>query len=147
MLVKAAGRGKVVEAKSSTLRPMTTSETSRFVRLRVELVLEIDGPDELSGAALGRIVAEDLMPDDERSQAEATVREDPAEALAYLVEPYDLVREVPGVELVAYWGRDPAKASAMAQRYDDRGSGRTNEEHSEAIRAKLPGLSSRSRRC
>jgi hypothetical protein len=83
---------------------MTTSETSRFVRLRVELVLEIDGPDELSGAALGRIVADDLMPDDERSQAEATVREDPAEALAYLVEPYDLVREVPGVELAqASW--------------------------------------------
>ena len=26
-------------------------------------------------------------------------------------------REVAGVELVAYWGRDPAKASAMAQRY------------------------------
>ena len=26
-------------------------------------------------------------------------------------------REVPDVELVAYWGRDPAKASAMAQRY------------------------------
>jgi len=26
-------------------------------------------------------------------------------------------REVPDVELVAYWGRDPAKASAMAERY------------------------------
>ena len=26
-------------------------------------------------------------------------------------------REVAGAELVAYWGRDPAKASAMAQRY------------------------------
>jgi hypothetical protein len=104
MLVKAAGRGKVAEAMSFTLRRMTTSETSRFVRLRVELVLEIEGPDQLSGAALGRIVSDDLMRDDERTHAEATVREDPAEALAYLVEPYDLVREVPGVELAqASW--------------------------------------------
>ena len=26
-------------------------------------------------------------------------------------------REIPGVDLVAYWGRDPAKASALAERY------------------------------
>jgi hypothetical protein len=83
---------------------MTTSETSRFVRLQVELVLEIEGPDRLSAAALGRIVTDELMREDERAQAEATVRQDPAEALAYLVEPYDLVREVPGVELAqASW--------------------------------------------
>lgn len=83
---------------------MTTSETSRFVRLRVELVLEIDGPAELSAAALGRIVGDDSLPDDERAHAQATVREDPAEALAYLVEPFDLVRDVPGVELAqASW--------------------------------------------
>ncbi|MFJ2650956.1 hypothetical protein ACIO1C_30080 [Streptomyces sp. NPDC087420] len=83
---------------------MTTSETSRFVRLRVELVLEIEGPEPLSAAALGRIVADDGMREDERAHAEATVREDPAEALAYLVEPYDLVRDVPGVELAqASW--------------------------------------------
>ncbi|MFF2521839.1 hypothetical protein [Streptomyces liangshanensis] len=83
---------------------MTTSETSRFVRLRVELVLEIDGPEALSAAALGRIVADETMREDERAHARATVREEPAEALAYLVEPYDLVRDVPGVELAqASW--------------------------------------------
>ncbi|MFJ1599261.1 hypothetical protein [Streptomyces sp. NPDC088261] len=83
---------------------MTTSETSRFVRLRVELVLEIDGPEPLSAAALDRIVTDDTMREDERAHAQATVRQDPAEALAYLVEPYDLVRDVPGVELAqASW--------------------------------------------
>lgn len=74
------------------------------MRLRVELVLEIDGPDALSAAALGRIVADETMREDERAHARATVREEPAEALAYLVEPYDLVRDVPGVELAqASW--------------------------------------------
>src|SRR2546425_12826612 len=29
-------------------------------------------------------------------------------------------RETPGVELVAYWGRDPEKASGMAARYGGR---------------------------
>ena len=35
----------------------------------------------------------------ERTQAEGAVTEDTAEALAYLVDPFDLVSEVPGVEL------------------------------------------------
>jgi len=29
-------------------------------------------------------------------------------------------RETPGVELVAYWGRDPEKTSTMATRYGGR---------------------------
>ena len=39
---------------------------------------------------------------------EAAVREDDAEALAYLVDPFDLVGEVPGVELAqASWSSEP----------------------------------------
>ncbi|MFI5754398.1 hypothetical protein [Streptomyces sp. NPDC051569] len=83
---------------------MSTSESSRYVRLRVELVLEVDDPGQLSGAALARIVADESMPEDERAHAESAVREDEAEALAYLVEPFDLVSEVPGIELAqASW--------------------------------------------
>ncbi|MFJ1745460.1 hypothetical protein ACIOJD_04355 [Streptomyces sp. NPDC088116] len=83
---------------------MSTSETSRYVRLRVELVLEVGTPDTLSAAALARIVADESMPGDERAHAESAVREDAAEALAYLVEPFDLIKEVPGVELAqASW--------------------------------------------
>jgi hypothetical protein len=78
---------------------MSTAETSRFVRLRVELVLEVEDADALTGAAVGRITADPEVPDEERAQAEGAVTEDTAEALAYLVDPFDLVSEVPGVEL------------------------------------------------
>ncbi|MFE4535198.1 hypothetical protein ACFRKB_08945 [Streptomyces scopuliridis] len=83
---------------------MSDSETSRYVRVQVELVLEVDDPERLSAAALDRIAADEAMPDDERAHARSAVREDEAEALAYLVEPFDLVKEVPGVELAqASW--------------------------------------------
>ncbi|MFB7271809.1 hypothetical protein [Streptomyces sp. NPDC056244] len=86
---------------------MTTTETSRYVRLRVELVLEVDDPEKLSATALGRIGADEFMPDDERAHAESAVREDEAEAIAYLVEPFDLVRSVPGVQLAqASWSSE-----------------------------------------
>jgi hypothetical protein len=83
---------------------MTTSETSRYVRLHVELVLEVAEPEALTGAALERVAADEFMPDEERAHAGSAVREDSAEALAYLVDPFDLVSEVPGVELAqASW--------------------------------------------
>jgi len=86
---------------------MSTEETSRFVRLRVELVVEIDDADAVTKAALHRIAGETDMPADERAHAESTVTEDTAEALAYLVDPFDLVGEVPGVELVqASWSSE-----------------------------------------
>ncbi|WP_326610650.1 hypothetical protein OG949_13490 [Streptomyces scopuliridis] len=83
---------------------MSDSETSRYVRVQVELVLGVDDPQRLSAAALDRIGADESMPDDERAHARSAVREDEAEALAYLVEPFDLVKEVPGIELAqASW--------------------------------------------
>ncbi|MFJ7490545.1 hypothetical protein ACIQZB_04685 [Streptomyces sp. NPDC097727] len=90
---------------------MSTSETSRFVRLRVEMVLEITDPAALGGTALESIAAEYGEPGgesaEERMQAEAAVREDGAEALASLVDPFDLVSEVPGVELTqASWSSE-----------------------------------------
>ncbi|MFD4944334.1 hypothetical protein ACFVYE_17030 [Streptomyces sp. NPDC058239] len=90
---------------------MSTSETSRFVRLQVEMVLEITDPAALSGTALESIAAEYGEPGgesaEERMQAEAAVREDGAEALASLIDPFDLVSEVPGVELTqASWSSE-----------------------------------------
>ncbi|MFE6196594.1 hypothetical protein [Streptomyces sp. NPDC057838] len=78
---------------------MSTPETSRFVRLRVELVVEIDDPEAVTKSALSRISGDAGMPEAERAHAEGAVTEDTAEALAYLVDPFDLVSEVPGVEL------------------------------------------------
>ncbi|MGC4981108.1 MULTISPECIES: hypothetical protein [unclassified Streptomyces] len=87
---------------------MSTSGTSQFVRLRVELVLEIDDADAVTRAALGRIGDDKDMPADERAHAEGAVTEDTAEALAYLVDPFDLVSEVPGIELAqASWSSEP----------------------------------------
>ncbi|MFJ9678437.1 hypothetical protein ACIRP2_10310 [Streptomyces sp. NPDC101194] len=90
---------------------MSTSGTSQFVRLRVEMVLEITDPDALSGTALESIAAEYGEPGgeaaEERVRAEEAVREDGAEALASLVDPFDLVSEVPGVELAqASWSSE-----------------------------------------
>ncbi|MEU3186940.1 hypothetical protein ABZ707_22485 [Streptomyces sp. NPDC006923] len=98
---------------------MTNSETSRYVRLRVELVLEIVDADELSTAALARVGADEFLPDDERASAEVAVREDAAEALAHLVEPFDLVSAVPGVELAqASWSGEEIDYNPDAVEWD-----------------------------
>jgi len=87
---------------------MSTEETSRFVRLRVELVLEVEDPGAVTKAALRRLAEDGDMPADERVHAEDAVTEDTAEALAHLVDPFDLVSEVPGVELAqASWSSEP----------------------------------------
>ncbi|MCX4729917.1 hypothetical protein [Streptomyces sp. NBC_01363] len=90
---------------------MSASETSRFVRLRVEMLLEITDSAALSGTALESIAVEYGEPGgesaEERMLAEDAVREDGAEALASLVDPFDLVSEVPGVELAqASWSSE-----------------------------------------
>ncbi|OON81451.1 hypothetical protein [Streptomyces tsukubensis] len=86
---------------------MTTSETSRFVRLRVDLVMEVTDSGALGGAALDRIAGDEFMPDDERARSQGAVRGDDAEALAHLVDPFDLVSAVPGVELAqASWSSE-----------------------------------------
>ena len=86
---------------------MSTSETSRFVRLRVELVVEVDDADAVAKAALRRIADDPDMPEGERTYTESAVAEDTAEALAYLIDPSDLVGEVPGVELAqASWSSE-----------------------------------------
>ncbi|MEE1741841.1 hypothetical protein PUR49_35800 [Streptomyces sp. BE147] len=108
---------------------MSTSETSRFVRLRVEMVLEITDSDALTGTALESIAAEYGEPvtgiaegdtAEERTRAEATVRADAAEALASLVDPFDLVSEVPGVELAqASWSSESVDYDPEAEGWDD----------------------------
>jgi hypothetical protein len=70
----------------------------------VELVLEIDDEEAVTGAALRRIADDGDMPDEERVHAESAVTEDTAEALAQLVDPFALIDDVPGVELLqASW--------------------------------------------
>lgn len=61
--------------------------------------MEVDDTEALTAAALARIAEDEELPGDEQAHAESAVTEDTAEALAYLVDPFDLVSEVPGVEL------------------------------------------------
>ncbi|KFF99712.1 hypothetical protein IQ62_16285 [Streptomyces scabiei] len=69
--------------------------------------MEVEDVEAITGAALRRIAADSDMPADERVHAENAVTEDTAEALAYLVDPFDLVGEVPGVELAqASWSSE-----------------------------------------
>ncbi|MFJ6794710.1 hypothetical protein [Streptomyces sp. NPDC091268] len=98
---------------------MNLDETSRYVRLRVDLVLEVPDPAALTDAALAHIEADEFMPDEERSHAEAAVREDESEALAYLVDPTDLVVDIPGVELAqASWSSEPVEYDPESMEWD-----------------------------
>ncbi|MCX5194779.1 hypothetical protein OOK31_12865 [Streptomyces sp. NBC_00249] len=75
--------------------------------------------DALTGAALAHIKADEFMPDEERGHAEAAVREDESEALAYLVDPTDLVVELPGVELAqASWSSEPVEYDPESLEWD-----------------------------
>ncbi|WP_225847620.1 hypothetical protein [Streptomyces sp. HPF1205] len=76
----------------------------RYVRFQAELVLEVADSEGLRSAALSRIAGDTYMPLQERHHAEAAVGSDESEALAYLIDPADLVTSLPGVELVqASW--------------------------------------------
>lgn len=71
------------------------------------MVLEIADGEALTGAALQRVAEDEAMPGEERAHAEHAVQEDEAEAVAYLVDPFDLVGDVPGAELVqASWSSE-----------------------------------------
>ncbi|QNE75375.1 hypothetical protein F0344_12765 [Streptomyces finlayi] len=119
---------------------MTTSETSRFVRLRVEMVLEITDAAALTGSALAGIAAEyaaaGIAPApgesaEERTHAEATVREDGAEAIASLVDPFDLVSEVPGVELAqASWSSETVDYDPDAEDWSEDWDGDEDDDES-----------------
>ncbi|WP_306329399.1 hypothetical protein [Streptomyces venezuelae] len=108
---------------------MSTSESPRYVRLRVDVVLEIDGPDALTEAAEARIDADEFMPEEERVPARAAAREDSAEALAYLVEPFDLIRDVPGIEMVqASWSSEEIEYDPDALEWDIDGEDGVDED-------------------
>ncbi|WP_443046535.1 hypothetical protein [Streptomyces sp. NBC_00247] len=95
-----------------------------FIRLQVELVVEITDLEALTGTALEAVAAEyeDALPDPddhgtegERRHAESLVRADAAEALASLIDPFDLVSAVPGIELAqASWSSE-----AVEHDFDD----------------------------
>ncbi|MER6787881.1 hypothetical protein [Streptomyces sp. NPDC000658] len=98
---------------------MSTEESSRFVRIRVEILLEVHDEDAVTAAALRRLAEDEGIPDAERTHAEGAVTEDTAEALAYLVDPFDLVGEVDGVELQqASWSSERVEYDPDSPEWD-----------------------------
>ncbi len=104
----------------------------RHLRLQVELVMEITDADELTSAALDQIASDEYLPDEERDHAREAVRRDEAEGLAYLVDPFDLVSSVPGVELVqASWNSAHIEYDPDDEEwdfYDEDGDGAAGQE-------------------
>lgn len=96
----------------------------------MDLVLEVTDATALTGAAHTHIKADEFMPDEERGHAEAAVRDDESEALAYLVDPTDLVTDIPGVELAqASWSSEPAEYDPESMEWDlDEEDGEHDEE-------------------
>ncbi|MGW2840668.1 hypothetical protein ACWCWD_23100 [Streptomyces sp. NPDC001493] len=100
-----------------------------YVRLQVELVVEVTDLEALTGTALEAVAAEyeDALPDpdddgadQERRHAESLVRADAAEALASLIDPFDLVSAVPGIELAqASWSSEAVEHDAYDGEDDD----------------------------
>ncbi|MEE1804138.1 hypothetical protein ACIQVO_23805 [Streptomyces sp. NPDC101062] len=120
---------------------MTTSETSRYVRVTVELVLEVEDPERLGAAALARIDGDASVPDDERAQARAAVRGDEAEALAYLVEPHDLIKDVPGIGLAqASWTSELIDYDPDAVEWDLYEIGEDGEDPDDEVSEEVGGV-------
>lgn len=92
----------------------TSVQPSPHIRLRVDLVVEIADADALTRSALEHVARDELMPDEEREHTEEIISGDSGEALACLVDPFDLVRELPGVELAhASWGSEEMDAGEL----------------------------------
>ncbi|WP_344054879.1 hypothetical protein [Streptomyces thermoalcalitolerans] len=125
---------------------MSTAETSRFVRLRVELVLEVADEDALVEVARRRIAEDEELDPVERRQAEGAVTEDTAEALAYLVDPFVLTQGMPGVELQqASWSSerieyDPGAPGWELDEDDEERDGDDEDDGGEADRREHPGF-------
>ncbi|MEU2711110.1 hypothetical protein [Streptomyces sp. NPDC007205] len=114
---------------------MSAEETSHFVRLRVDLVLEVQDEDAVTKAALRRLARDAELPESERAQAEGAVTDDTAEALAYLVDPFDLVSEVPGVDLQqASWSSERIDYDPDSPDWDpDEDDGQEDDEEEDGI--------------
>jgi len=92
-----------------------TSDTSgfentdrRYVRLQIELIVEIADEKALQVAALEQVRADELLDDEERAEAVAAIEIDPAGAIAHFVDPVAMLEGVPGVELAeATWESQP----------------------------------------
>ena len=89
-----------------------TSETSeavpRYIRLQIELIVEIDDVKALQAAALEQVENDEYLEPEERAEAVEAINLDPTGAIAHFVDPVAMVDDIPGVELAeASWETQP----------------------------------------
>ncbi|MHA6762577.1 hypothetical protein [Streptacidiphilus sp. PAMC 29251] len=85
-----------------------TETESRYVRLQIELIVEIVDVKALQVAALEQVRGDEFLEEEERAEAIAAIEIDPAGAIAHFVDPVAMLGDVPGVELAeATWESQP----------------------------------------
>jgi hypothetical protein len=75
----------------------TDTAAPRYIRVTTEVVVEIDDAEQLREAALASIAGNDDLTDTQRVMLAMAVGQDLAHAVAELLDPGDLVAELPGV--------------------------------------------------
>jgi hypothetical protein len=77
-----------------------SAETPRYVRLSLDIVLEVTDEAALRQAALDTVRGDEDLSDDERAEAVKAIETEAAESVSYLIDPFALVEDIPGTELV-----------------------------------------------
>ncbi|MEY9963079.1 hypothetical protein ABIA33_001105 [Streptacidiphilus sp. MAP12-16] len=91
----------------------------RYVRLQIELIVEVVDQKALQVAALEQVRADEFLEDEERSEAIAAIEIDPAGAIAHFVDPVAMLEGVPGVELAeATWESQPVEYDPENEDWD-----------------------------
>lgn len=75
----------------------TDTAAPRYIRVTTEVVVEIDDAEQLREAALASIAGNDDLTDTQRVTLAMAVGRDLAHAVAELLDPGDLVAELPGI--------------------------------------------------
>lgn len=75
------------------------SESPQFIRLSLDIVLEVTDEGALRAAALEAVKGDEDLSAEERTDAVAAIEADLAESVSYLIDPFRLVEGVQGTEL------------------------------------------------
>lgn len=78
---------------------MTQENSPRYIRLSLELIVELTNADELKAGALAELNSDEQIPADAKAEAAEAVRADTTEALAFFIDPFAVLGEAPGIEL------------------------------------------------
>ncbi|MYV97514.1 hypothetical protein [Streptomyces sp. SID3343] len=98
----------------------TSDSTTQYIRLNLEIVLEVTDADALRAAALETVKADEELSAGDRTDAIAAIEADLAESVSYLIDPFGLVEDIAGTELSeAGWQSEGAEQPEGEDEEDD----------------------------